>query len=272
MRVQSKVGLDTTFCLYLPRHHGAAETDAGEKEATRLRRVSRGETVLFIVDEPSVRMLIIDLLTEMGYAAVQATDDVAGLKVLQFDARIDMLVTDVGLPGGMNGLQMADAARAHRPELKVLFITGYAECADIDDGRLGSGMQVLAKPFALDALGMRIKDLVAGTYANSMKAWAEIKGMQLPRASRSKRFTMAAGKRWAFGGLCTIRRDPDAAGQMQRHDLGAAVGILVVDLGELDDPERAVTVPGVDLEPCGAEGPMDSLRSRPPSSLARFSR
>jgi CheY-like chemotaxis protein len=119
-----------------------------------------------------VRILIIDLLTEMGYAAVEVTDDVASLKVLQPDARIDLLVTDVGLPGGMNGLQMAYAARAHRPEIKVLFITGYAECAGIDDGLLGSGMRVLTKPFAMDALGMRIKDIVASTYANPMKVWA----------------------------------------------------------------------------------------------------
>nr|WP_313901837.1 response regulator [Methylobacterium sp. J-030] len=97
----------------------------------------------------------------MGYATVEAADAVAGLKVLQSGARIDLLVTDVGLPGGMNGRQMADAARACRSELKAPFITGYAACAAVGDGLLGPNMQVLTKPFRTDALGTRIRDLVA---------------------------------------------------------------------------------------------------------------
>jgi signal transduction histidine kinase/ActR/RegA family two-component response regulator len=160
VRIQSEVGLGTTVCLYLPRHHGAAEADAGADETARLGRVGRGETVLVVDDEPSVRMLVVDVLTEMGYATVEAADGAAGLKVLQSGVRIDLLVTDVGLPGGMNGRQMADAARARRPDLKVLFITGHAECAVIGDARLGTGMQVLTKPFAMDALGARVRDLV----------------------------------------------------------------------------------------------------------------
>ncbi len=115
VRIQSEVGLGTTVCLYLPRHHGEAEADAGADETARLGRVGRGETVLVVDDEPSVRMLVVDVLTDMGYATVEAADGAAGLKVLQSGARIDLLVTDVGLPGGMNGRQMADAARARRP-------------------------------------------------------------------------------------------------------------------------------------------------------------
>lgn len=129
-------------------------------EAARIGRVGRGETVLVVDDAPSVRMLVVDLLAEMGYATEEAADGAEGLKVLRSGARIDLLVTDAGLPGGMNGRQMADARRAHRPDLKVLFITGYAECAVIGDGRLGPGMQVLTKPFAMDALGTRVCDLV----------------------------------------------------------------------------------------------------------------
>ncbi|WP_428833454.1 response regulator [Methylobacterium ajmalii] len=115
---------------------------------------------MVVDNEPSVRMLVVDLLAKMGYATEEAADGAAGLKVLRSGARIDLLVTDVGLPGGMNGRQMADARRAHRPDLKVLFITDYAECAVIGDGRLGPGMQVLTKPFAMDALGTRVRDLV----------------------------------------------------------------------------------------------------------------
>ncbi|MGU3539707.1 ATP-binding protein [Methylobacterium sp. A54F] len=160
VRIQSEVGLGTTVCLYLPRHHGEAEVEDIEREATRLGRVGRGETVLVVDDEPSVRMLVAEVLEDMGYTVVEAADGAAGLKVLRSDARIDLLVTDVGLPGGVNGRQMADAARERRPDLKVLFITGYAEAAVIADGRLGPGMQVLTKPFAMDALGARIKGLI----------------------------------------------------------------------------------------------------------------
>ena len=85
--------------------------------------------MLIVDDEPSVRMLVTEVLEELGYAAIEAADGVSGLKVLQSDVRIDLLITDVGLPGGMNGRQMADAARRVRPKLRVLFITGYAENA-----------------------------------------------------------------------------------------------------------------------------------------------
>ncbi len=91
----------------------------------------------------------------------RGADTAAALRVLRSNARIDLLITDVGLPGGMNGRQMADAAREVRPELKVLFITGYAENAAIGNGLLAAGMAVLTKPFALDALGSRIKDMIA---------------------------------------------------------------------------------------------------------------
>ena len=91
----------------------------------------------FIVDdEPTVRMVMIEVLEDLGYAAIEAADAISGLKVLQSDVRIDLLITDVGLPGGINGRQMADAARVRRPNLKVLFITGYAENAALSNGHL----------------------------------------------------------------------------------------------------------------------------------------
>lgn len=91
-------------------------------------------------------MLVTEVLEDLGYAAIEAADGASGLKVLQSDVRIDMLITDVGLPGGMNGRQMADAGRQHRADLKVLFITGYAENAALNHGHLGPGMQVMTKP------------------------------------------------------------------------------------------------------------------------------
>jgi CheY-like chemotaxis protein len=117
--------------------------------------------VLVVDDEPVVRMLAAEVLLDLGYTAIEASDGASGLKVLESDARIDLLLTDVGLPGGMNGRQLADAARLLRPGLKVLFITGYAENAVLSHGHLGPGMQVLTKPFAMTALADRIQDLIA---------------------------------------------------------------------------------------------------------------
>jgi CheY-like chemotaxis protein len=97
----------------------------------------------------------------LGYAAIEAADGTSGLKVLQSNVRIDLLFTDVGLPSGLNGHQMADAARATRPGLKVLFITGYAENAAVGDAHLEAGMHVLTKPFAMQALASRIKTIIA---------------------------------------------------------------------------------------------------------------
>ena len=96
----------------------------------------------------------------LGYAAIEAADGVSGPKVLQSDVRIDLLITDVGLPGGVNGRQMADAARQLRPALKVLFITGYAENAAIGKGQLEPNMHVLSKPFAMEMLASRIKAII----------------------------------------------------------------------------------------------------------------
>ncbi len=161
VRIYSEIGQGTTMCLYLPRHHGPeGDTDAAPEPAD-VPAAEQGKSVLVVDDEPTVRMLVAEVLEDLGYTALEAADGAAGLKVLQSDARIDLLITDVGLPGGMNGRQVADAGRAVRPELKVLFITGYAENAVVGNGHLEPGMQVLTKPFAIEALASRIKDLIA---------------------------------------------------------------------------------------------------------------
>jgi DNA-binding response OmpR family regulator len=106
-------------------------------------------------------MLVTEVLNELGYTAIEASDGVAGLRVLESNARIDLLVTDVGLPGGINGRQMADAARKTRPELRVLFITGYASTEAVGDGGLERGMHVLTKPFSMEQLALRIKAIIS---------------------------------------------------------------------------------------------------------------
>ncbi len=97
---------------------------------------------------------------KLGYIPIEAPDGAAGLRVLQSAARVDLLVTDVGLPGGMNGRQLADAARTMRPDLKVLFITGFAENAILGNGQLGPGMRVLTKPFVMETLASRIREMI----------------------------------------------------------------------------------------------------------------
>ena len=160
VRIYSEVGNGTMVCLYLPRHLGLADHDDLPAEATEAPRAEQGETVLVVDDEPTVRMLVAEVLEDLGYTALEAADGAAGLKILQSDTRVDLLVTDVGLPGGMNGRQLADAARVSRRELKVLFITGYAENAVLSHGHLENGMQVMTKPFAMDALATRIRDMI----------------------------------------------------------------------------------------------------------------
>ncbi|PWC26429.1 PAS domain S-box protein [Teichococcus aestuarii] len=159
-QIYSEVGLGTTVRLYLPRHIGEAEAAEDLPNLSQAPRAEMGQTVLVVDDEPTIRLLVMEVLEDLGYAAVEAVDGASGLDILRSDAWIDLLVTDVGLPGGMNGRQLADAARVIRPELKVLFITGYAENAVIGNGQLEPGMHVLTKPFALEALAIRIKDLI----------------------------------------------------------------------------------------------------------------
>jgi CheY-like chemotaxis protein len=161
VRIVSQPDEGTTVTLHLPRHAEALPDTAGETAKGALP-VPQGETVLVVDDEASVRLLIVDALEDMGYRVIDAEDGASGLKLLQSEERIDLLVSDVGLPGGMNGRQMAEAGRQLRPDLKVLFITGYAEHSVIGDDRLETGMQVLTKPFAVEALGARIRTMIEG--------------------------------------------------------------------------------------------------------------
>ncbi len=160
--IYSEVGEGTMVCIYLPRHHGAAATGSVEATLEELPSAAAGEMVLVVDDEPTVRMLVAEVLTNLGYAPVEAEDGPTALKILSSDLRIDLLVTDVGLPRGMNGRQVADAARSMRPELKVLFITGYAENAVLSHGHLEPGMHVLTKPFTIEGLATRIRQLIEG--------------------------------------------------------------------------------------------------------------
>ena len=162
VRIYSELGQGTTMCLYLPRTHAEEATEEAGARVLDGVASDAGETVLVVDDEPAVRVLIADVLADLGYEAIEARDGRAGLAILESGARVDLLITDVGLPHGMNGRQLADAARVGRPDLKVLFVTGYAENAVIGNGHLAPGMHVLTKPFNMDALATRIRELIAG--------------------------------------------------------------------------------------------------------------
>jgi CheY-like chemotaxis protein len=159
VRIYSEVGTGTTVKIYLPHYTGEVEGEVPELGLSETHRAGAGETVLVVEDEPVVRSLILEVLADLGYQALEAVDGPSGLKVLESKQRIDLLVSDVGLPG-LNGRQLADHARLMRPNLKVLFITGYAEQASIASGFLAPGMEMITKPFAIDDLALRIREII----------------------------------------------------------------------------------------------------------------
>ena len=159
-KIYSEVDQGTTFKLYLPRHRGGEAEEEELTQATAMQHAEEGEVVLVVEDESVVRGLILEELHELGYAALEAVDGNSGLEMLRSKRRIDLLITDIGLPG-LNGRQLADAARLLRPSLKVLFMTGYAENAALASGFLEPGMEMITKPFAMDALAGRIRSMLS---------------------------------------------------------------------------------------------------------------
>ena len=156
VRIYSEVNRGTTVKLYLRR---APDEQAPLPIESPRAPYGLGETVLVVEDEASVRMLISEVLDVLGYRYLEAADAKTALELLQREPQIDLLVTDVGLPD-MNGRQLADIAREERPQLRVLFVTGYAEAASVRGGVLAEGMQMMTKPFALDALGSKIREML----------------------------------------------------------------------------------------------------------------
>ncbi|WP_406642231.1 response regulator [Pseudomonas californiensis] len=156
--IKSEVGRGTTVQLFLPRFQGAKEEDEQNFQSNAVY-AKEGETVLIVEDDPAVRALVSEVLSELGYAYIEAGDSVGAVPVLESGQRIDLLISDVGLPG-MNGRQLAEIARQLRPELKVLFITGYAEHAAVRAGFLDTGMQMITKPFAFDHLTSKVREMI----------------------------------------------------------------------------------------------------------------
>ncbi|MCU6454691.1 PAS domain S-box protein [Sphingomonas sp. A2-49] len=156
VRIDSAVGRGTVVRLYVPRFHGEAARVAEVRPAAP---VGAGETVMIVEDDSAVRLIILDVLAELGYQAIEAVDARSAIPILESGRPIDLLVTDVGLPG-LNGRQLADIARRSRPDLRILFVTGYAQNATVRAGFLDEGMEMMTKPFAVDALATRIRQML----------------------------------------------------------------------------------------------------------------
>jgi DNA-binding response OmpR family regulator len=158
VRIHSEVGKGTTVSLYFPRHLGEVEDEPPAHASSS--EIGFGETIVVVDDEDNVRMLIAETLAGSSYKVIEAADAASALKVLQAEGPVDVMITDVGLPGGLNGRQLADAGRMIRKGLKVLFTTGYAENAVIRDGQLEPGMEVLIKPFAMNTLAAKVREML----------------------------------------------------------------------------------------------------------------
>jgi PAS domain S-box-containing protein len=156
LRMESRVGHGTTVELYLPRAlQGAIDLSVPTVATPR----GQGEAILVVEDDATVRLIINDVLEELGYKVLLASDARAAIPMLQSDQKIDLLVSDVVLPH-VNGQKLAEIARVARPALKVLFVSGYAENAVLREDFLGPGMDMLTKPFDLDALGAKVRLLL----------------------------------------------------------------------------------------------------------------
>jgi PAS domain S-box-containing protein len=158
--LDSLPGQGTCVRLYLPRLQGLELERPASAPIQQPAPAATGETVVVVEDDPAVRMLVLDLLRELGYQAFEAEDAKTALPLLESDLRVDLLVTDVGLPG-MNGRQLAEIARQHRPGLKILFMTGYAQKAAERQGFLEDGMDMVAKPFAIELLANKIRTMIS---------------------------------------------------------------------------------------------------------------
>jgi len=157
--IQSEVGIGTTVSLFLPRFGGDLPQDSPVDRQHPLF-AQNGETVLIVEDDPAVRVLVSTVLSELGYAFVEAGDADGAMPILDSGQRIDLMISDVGLPG-MNGRQLAEIGRQYRPGLKVLFITGYAEHAAVRGGFLDPGMQMITKPFTFDLLTAKVREMIS---------------------------------------------------------------------------------------------------------------
>ena len=165
VKIYSEVGEATTVKLYMPRWTGAAAPDKRVVSVGELPRAHDGETVLVVEDEASVRLVTVDALRDLGYFVLHAGDADEALAALGSGQRVDLLFTDIVMPG-RNGRELAEAAQALRSELKVLYTTGYTRNAVVHNGMLDAQVAFLAKPFSVEALAVKVRHVLDGGGVN----------------------------------------------------------------------------------------------------------
>jgi signal transduction histidine kinase/CheY-like chemotaxis protein len=160
VRIYSEAGQGTTVKIYLPRYFGI-DKEADIAVPTRdSPRAMGNECILVVEDDDALRAYTVEILGELGYYVLEAQTGPQALRLLEPPQQVDLLFTDIVMPGGMNGRQLADAAVLRRPDLKVLFTTGYTRNAIIHHGRLDPGVQMISKPFSMDALASKVRDIL----------------------------------------------------------------------------------------------------------------
>ena len=161
VKIESEIGKGTAVTIYLPRHTGDMPAKAEDEDGAPALIADVRKTILLVDDEVLIRMVVADQLEELGYTIIEAGDAKQAMKLVNEVGNIDLLLTDVGLPNGMNGRQLADAVLQAKPGLPVIFVTGYAEKAVLNDRDLGVGMRVMTKPFAAEKLAQLVQDVLA---------------------------------------------------------------------------------------------------------------
>jgi PAS domain S-box-containing protein len=159
LKIYSEIGEGTTVKLYLPRYRGSEDVSDADV-ATRDVSRGQGELVLVVEDDPDVRDYTVEMVSELGYSVLSAPDGATALRLLDSNREVALLFTDVGLPGGMNGRQLADQAQRRRPRLKILYTTGYARNAIVHQGRLDPGVEVIFKPFSYSDLATKLRQVL----------------------------------------------------------------------------------------------------------------
>ena len=166
VEIKSIEGQGTTVSIFLPMHEGREIIEIAAEPAASFIRLKA--TILVVEDEPAVRMVMVEALADRGFTIIEGYDGLSGLRCFDHSTPIDLLITDVGLPGGLNGRQLADAARQLRRGLKVLFVTGYAESVAVGNGLMEAGMEVLVKPFDLEVLVARVQAMLTASGMDPM--------------------------------------------------------------------------------------------------------
>jgi hypothetical protein len=170
--IHSVVGEGTTVNVYLPCNMTSFKTSVTQQQLVANSPKGQGETVLFVEDEPGVRAVLGEILGDLGYLTHEAIDASSAMAIEQSLGQLDLLVTDVGLPG-TNGRQLAEMMRERRPGLKVLFVTGYANKAAIKNEYLGRGMDILTKPFTIDELAHKVQTMLSEPVSNGLPSGAD---------------------------------------------------------------------------------------------------